>query len=169
METNERVLAMVRIDRQDVTVRILSVFKTGDGRKVASVEALPVNGRQIKPFTQYSIGGPSQSSQANIRLEYLRGISRVTEQEPAPAPKPEPKKPVLGTIRINGRDVEVEVYEVYTTVHGERVAGIRTREVDGKRPKLFINYSNGRYNPYTDSARIPVSEIKGLAMVEEGA
>jgi hypothetical protein len=116
------------------------------------------------------MGGPCESNTANIRLEYLRGISRVTEEpKPEPTPKPEPKKPVIGTIRINGRDIEVEVFEVYTTVHGERVAGVRTREIEGKRPKLFINYSNGRYNPYTDQARIPVSEIKGLSLVEAGA
>lgn len=159
----EEIQAFVRIDRQDVKVRILKTFQAGKW-KIASVEALPVNGRQIHPFTQYSIGGPSQSATANVRLDFLRGISRVTD--PEPEPKPEPKKPAIGYLRINGQDVEVEVYEVYTTTHGERIAGIRAREVNGKRPTPFMNYSSERGNPMTDTARVPVTSIIGLSLAD---
>ena len=162
----ERIIASVRINKQDIAVRVLSVFKTGDGRKVAHVEALPVNGRQIEPFTNYSIGGPYQSSHANVRLEFLRGISRIAEPE-TQAPPPQ-KQPVIGIVRVNGTDVEVEVNNVYTTPHGERIAEVHARPVNGKQPAPFMNYSVSRGTPYTSTARIPASEIIGLSLAEGG-
>lgn len=159
----ERIIASVRINKQDIAVRVLSVFKTGDGRKVAHVEALPVNGREIAPFTNYSVGGPYQSNTANVRLEFLHGLSRVTE--PAPQETPAPAKRPLGIVRVNGNDVTVEVTEVYTGVHGERLATVRALPEDGRRITPFLNCST-RGNPYTDTGRVPADEIRGLSLVD---
>ena len=162
----EKVIAMVRVNKQDIPVKVLNVFKTGDGRKVAIVKALPVNGREITPFTQYTMGGPCQSNTANIRLEFLKGISRVTEEpKPAPAPRAKP----VAILPIDGRDVDVEVIEVYKTTHGERIATVRALPVNGKPVYPFMNYSLSRGNPTTDTARVPVDQLRGLSLVEAGA
>lgn len=162
----EKVIAMVRVNKQDVPVRIVSTFTTGDGRKVAHVEALPVNGRKITPFTQYTMGGPCESNTANIRLEYLKGISRVTEEpKPAPAPRAKP----VAILPIDGRDVDVEVIEVYKTTHGERIATVRALPINGKQIYPFMNYSLSRGTPTTDTARVPVDQLRGLSLVEAGA
>ena len=161
-----RVIASVRVNRSDVIVEVTNIFRTGDGRKVAIVKALPVNGREITPFTQYTMGGPCQSNTANIRLEYLKGISRVNElpnQAPAPRAKP------LAILPIDGRDVDVEVIEVYKTTHGERIATVRALPVNGKPVYPFMNYSLSRGNPTTDTARVPVDQLRGLSLVEAGA
>lgn len=160
-----QVIASVRINRQDIAVKVLSVFKTGDGRKVAHVEALPVNGREIAPFTNYSVGGPYQSNSANIRIEYLVGISRVEEPTPQEIPAPAPTKRQLGIVRVNGNDVTVEVTEVYTGVHGERLATVRALPEDGRRITPFLNCSTRGY-PYTDTGRVPADEIRGLSLVD---
>ena len=78
-----RTIAFVRIQNQKVAVEIINVFTTGDGRRIASVEALPVNGKTIRPFTQYSIGGPSQSSEARIPVAFLTDIGFAVDM-PAP-------------------------------------------------------------------------------------
>jgi len=160
----EQVIASVRVNKQDIAVKVLNVFKTGDGRKVAVVKALPVNGKAITPFTEYTMGGPCQSDTANIRLEFLRGIARVNE--PAPQKPPTPKPQVLGTVRVNGADVTVEVTEIYTGVHGARLASVRALPINGKAIYPFINYSLSRGNPTTDTARIPADEIRGLSLVD---
>ena len=162
----EQVIASVRVNKQDIAVKVLNVFKTGDGRKVAVVKALPVNGREITPFTQYTMGGPCQSNTANVRLEYLKGISRVNElPNQAPAPKAKP----LAILPVDGRDVDVEVVEVYKTIHGERIATVRALPVNGKPIYPFMNYSLSRGNPTTDTARVPVDQLRGLSLVEAGA
>jgi len=74
-----RIIAFVRIQNQKVAVEIINVFTTGDGRRIASVEALPVNGKTIRPFAQYSIGGPSQSSDARIPVVFLTEIGIAEE------------------------------------------------------------------------------------------
>jgi len=159
----ETVLAIVRLNKQDVTVKVLSVFKTGDGRRVATVEALPVNGREIAPFTSYSAGGPYQSNTARVRVEFLRGLSRV--KEPVDLQPPAPKNNPVGITRINGADVEIEITEVYITHHGEKIATVRALPVNGKRITPFLNTSS-RGNPYTDTGRIPADEIRGLSLVD---
>jgi len=162
----QRVIASVRMNGGDIAVEVLKVFRTGDGRRVVEVEALPVNGKKIQPFTHYSIGGGYQSSTANIRLEYLRGISRVDE---LPAQAPEQKKPVVGIVRMNGADIPVEVKEVYTGAHGERIATVEALPVNGIKPAPFQNYSLSRGNPHTSTIRIPASEVIGLSLVNAEA
>ena len=74
-----RIIAFVMIQNQKVAVEIVNVFKTGDGRTIASVEALPVNGKTIHPFTQYTHGGPCQSSDARISIAALKNIAIAVE------------------------------------------------------------------------------------------
>jgi hypothetical protein len=64
---------------QDFTVEIINVFTTGDGRKIATVEALPIDGKEIRPFTQYTHGGPCQSSDARIPVAALKNIAIAVE------------------------------------------------------------------------------------------
>ena len=77
-----RIIAFVMIQNQKVAVEIVNVFKTGDGRTIASVEALPVNGKTIHPFTEYSMGGPVESSTARIPVAFVK----ILEFEPVPEP-----------------------------------------------------------------------------------
>ena len=58
----------------EVAVEIIAVFTTRDGRKLATVEALPVDGKIIRPFAENSHGGPCQSSTALIRVDFLKNI-----------------------------------------------------------------------------------------------
>jgi len=69
-----RIIAFVNIQDQKIAVEVNDIFQSGDGRRIASVTALPVNGKTIRPFTQYSIGGPSQSSDARIPVAFLTDI-----------------------------------------------------------------------------------------------
>lgn len=162
----KQVIASVRMNGQDIAVRVVKVFRTGDGRKVALVEALPVNGKTIEPFTSYSIGGPSRSCQANVRVEFLHGLSRVEEQ---PAPQPVQLQPVVGIVKVNGADIPVEVKEVYTSARGERIATVEALPVNGQKPAPFLNYSVSRGTPYTSTTRIPVSEVIGLSLAKAEA
>jgi hypothetical protein len=77
-----RIIAFVMIQNQKVAVEIVNVFKTGDGRQIATVEALPVNGKKIRPFTEYSMGGPVESSSARIPVAFVK----ILEFEPVPEP-----------------------------------------------------------------------------------
>lgn len=162
----KRVIASVRMNGGDIAVEVLKVWRAGDGHRVAEVEALPVRGRKIQPFTHYSIGGPYQSNAANIRLQFLRGISRVDIQ---PEPEPEQTKAVVGIVRMNGADIPVEVKEVYTSAHGERIATVEALPVNGIKPAPFMNYSLSRGNPHTSTTRIPASEVIGLSLVNAEA
>lgn len=164
----ERVIASVRINRNtDIAVEVKSVFKTGDGRRVAVVEALPVNGLQIKPFTDYSIGGPSQSATANIRLEFLHGLSRVKELPPQNRP-PAAKKATVALVDVGGKDYQVEVIDTYQTPHGERIATVRALPINGKQVTPFFNLSIDRGNAKTDTIRIPLADLRGLSLVDLG-
>jgi len=74
--------AIVVIKNELYAVKIDNVFTTGDGRQIATVEALPVNGKKIRPFTEYSMGGPVESSTARIPVAFVK----IMEFEPAPEP-----------------------------------------------------------------------------------
>jgi len=78
-----RIYASVRENDQDYDVEILNVFTAGDGRQIASVEALPVNGRRVSPFDNYSDRGPSTSSTTRIPTAFLKNIRFGTDRTPA--------------------------------------------------------------------------------------
>lgn len=63
----------------DFPVEVIDAFKTSDGRRIAVVKALPVNGKEIEPFTKISHGGPYQSSTENIGVEYLKNVAVAVE------------------------------------------------------------------------------------------
>jgi len=75
-------IAIVTIRNQEVAVKVVNVFTTGDGRQVATVEALPVNGKHLRPFTEYSMGGPVESSSTRIPVAFVK----ILEFEPVPEP-----------------------------------------------------------------------------------
>ena len=159
-----KVIAYVRLNGTDVAVEVKSVFKSGDGRKVAVVEALPVNGKNIQPFTNYSIGGPYQSSAANIRLDFLTGISRVEE-----APKPQPPaadNQVIAYVEENGKDVAVQVLNVYKGVWGERIATVRALPEQGRMIAPFTDYSSDRGPATARTTRVQVARLKGLSIID---
>ena len=73
-----RVIACVRVGRSDVTVEVTKVFKTRDGRRVAVIKALPVNGQPIYPFMNCSIlKGTPTTDTTSVLLDQLRGLSIV--------------------------------------------------------------------------------------------
>lgn len=78
-----RIIAIVRTQNQEVTVEVVNIFKTGDGRRIATVEALPVNGKTIRPFTEYSMGGPVDSSSARIPVAFVKILEFALVPEPA--------------------------------------------------------------------------------------
>ena len=78
-----RIIAFVRIQNQKVAVEIVNVFTAGDGRRIASVEALPVNGKKIRPFTEYSMGGPVESSSTRIPVAFVKILEFESVPEPA--------------------------------------------------------------------------------------
>jgi hypothetical protein len=61
------------------TVEITDVFTTGDGRKIAAVEALPIDGKTIRPFTESSHGGSCQTSTALIPIAFLKQVGIAVE------------------------------------------------------------------------------------------
>lgn len=61
-------------DLSDYTVEIINVFTAGDGRKIAVVETLPVDGLIPQPFTTYTMGGPCQTSTAQIPVDFLKNV-----------------------------------------------------------------------------------------------
>lgn len=79
----KRIFAIVTTQNQEFTVEVVNVFKTGDGRQIATVEALPVNGKKIRPFTEYSMGGPVESSSARIPVAFVKIMEFEPVHEPA--------------------------------------------------------------------------------------
>jgi hypothetical protein len=75
----KRIIAFVTTQNQEVTVEVVNIFTTGDGRQIATVEALPIDGKEIRPFTQYTHGGPCQSSDARISIAALKNIAIAVE------------------------------------------------------------------------------------------
>lgn len=57
------------------SVEIINVLTTSDGRKIAEVEALPINGETVRPFTEYTHGGPCQVSTAFVPVDRLENIA----------------------------------------------------------------------------------------------
>jgi len=159
-----KVIAYVRLNGTDIAVEIKSVFKSGDGRKIAVVEALPVNGKQIEPFTSYSIGGGYQSDTANIRLDLLKGISRV-EEIPQPQPQPSNDK-VIAILAEGGKDVAVQVLAVYTGIHGEKIAEVKALPIQGRKIAPFTDYSSDRGPAITNITRVQVDKLKGLSLAK---
>lgn len=64
------IIANIPHNGTQLTVEILSVFTTGDGRKLAAVRALAG-----QPFTTWTHGGPADSSSANVRADRLSDIA----------------------------------------------------------------------------------------------
>ncbi len=60
----------VRVFRVEIT----SIFRTSDGRRIASVSALPIDGHQVEPFCIFTHGGPMQTSHTQIALPHLFNI-----------------------------------------------------------------------------------------------
>jgi len=75
-------IAFVTTNNQEVAVKVVNVFTTGDGRRIATVEALPVDGKNLRPFTEYSMGGPVESSSTRIPVAFVK----ILEFEPVPEP-----------------------------------------------------------------------------------
>lgn len=159
-----KVIAYVRENGDDVKVEILNVFTTGDGRKIATVEALPVNGKQIQPFTQYSIGGPSQSNSASIPLDLLKGISRV-EEAPQPLPPANHDK-VIAILEEGGKDIVVQVLAIYTGIWGEKIAEVKALTVQGRKVAPFTDYSSDRGPATATTTRVQVDKLKGLSLAK---
>lgn len=166
----KRVLASVRLSGQEYAVEVKHVFYTGDRRKVAHVEALPVNGKPIQPFNNYSIGGGYNTATANIRVEFLHGVHEV-DTTPAPAPIPQVAPVVTPEVIAyaeaeDGRNVAVKVLNVYQDAAGERIAEVRALPVDGRPIRPFMNYSSERGTPWTDTIRTQLENLKGLNLAE---
>jgi len=59
----------------EIAVEVVDAFTAGDGRKIAVVEAL--NGK--KPFTEYTMGGPCQTSTTHVAAHLLKNIAVSVE------------------------------------------------------------------------------------------
>jgi len=57
-----------------IAVKITGVFVTADGRKLARVQALPVEGIQIAPFTKFTHGGPCNETAALVPVQCLVNV-----------------------------------------------------------------------------------------------
>lgn len=57
-------------------VKINSLFRTSNGRIIASVTALPRNGISIEPFCLITHGGPMQSATCQVPLHHLFNLHR---------------------------------------------------------------------------------------------
>ncbi len=68
------ITASVKVQSVMITVKITGIFITADGRKLARVQALPVEGVQIAPFTSYTHGGPCNESAALVPVQRLENI-----------------------------------------------------------------------------------------------
>ena len=79
----KRIIAIVTTQNQEVTVEVVNIFQTGDGRQIATVEALPIDGKEIRPFTEYSMGGPVESSSARIPVAFVKVLEFQLVPEPA--------------------------------------------------------------------------------------
>ena len=79
----KRIIAFVTTQNQEVAVEIINVFTTGDGRQIATVEALPVDGKNLRPFTEYSMGGPVESSSTRIPVAFVKILEFESVPEPA--------------------------------------------------------------------------------------
>ena len=55
-------------------VQITSIFRTSDGRRIASVTALPKDGHQVEPFCITTHGGPMQTSHTQVPLPRLFNV-----------------------------------------------------------------------------------------------
>lgn len=162
MAQTKVIVAYVRVNDADIAVEIKSVFKSGDGRKIAVVEALPVSGKKVQPFTNYSVGGPYQSDTANIPLDLLKGISRVEE---TPQPQPSNDK-VIAIFDDGGTDVVVQVLAVYKGIYGEKIAEVKALPVQGRKVAPFTDYSSDRGPAFTSVTRVQVDKLKGLSLAK---
>lgn len=70
----------------EIAVQVNDVITTGDGRVLACVAALPVDGRRIRPFCQVTHGGPCQTDQLRIPAPFLHNVSISIDAE-LPAPR----------------------------------------------------------------------------------
>ena len=70
----KRIIASVMTNNHQVAVEIMNVFTGSAGRRIASIKALPVNGKGIQPFTEYTMGGPCQTSDTRIPVVFLKNI-----------------------------------------------------------------------------------------------
>ena len=52
----------------------LDIFRTSDGRRIASVSALPKDGYQVEPFCVHTHGGPMQTSHTQVPLPRLFNV-----------------------------------------------------------------------------------------------
>jgi len=71
------IIATLRTNNRNYTIEVIDAFATGDGRRIAAVAALPVDGKPIRPFTEITHGGPCQSSTARIPATFLSNISEI--------------------------------------------------------------------------------------------
>ncbi len=64
------IIAQVLRNDASISVEVLGMIRTGDGRKLAAVRAMAGC-----PFVQCTHGGPCQSDSANIPLDYLTDVA----------------------------------------------------------------------------------------------
>lgn len=70
-----RITISTMTGKADFAVEIINVMTASDGRKIAVVEALPVNGNIIRPFTEYTHGGPCPTSTASVSVDCLKDVA----------------------------------------------------------------------------------------------
>lgn len=83
------ILAEIPHNGQLLKVRVIDAITTGDGRKLAVIQAM-----SGKPFTSYTMGGPADSDVTNIPTCALRNVQAVSD------PQPQPARPNLLTLAL---------------------------------------------------------------------
>jgi hypothetical protein len=89
----------VRVFRVEIT----SIFRTSDGRRIASVTALPKDGYQVEPFCITTHGGPMQTSHTQVPL------------------------PSLFNVHIEGENYANRLYELHDAQFNETIYSIYDR------------------------------------------
>lgn len=68
------IIAQIPHNGTTITIEVLSVFTTGDGRKLASVRALTGH-----PFTEWTHGGPADTDTRRVRVDLLANVALSVE------------------------------------------------------------------------------------------
>lgn len=70
--------------KAEIAVEVTGAFESSRGT-VAIVEALPVNGRAIRPFVQVTHGGPVQTATGHFPAPFLHDLSISAQLPYTPA------------------------------------------------------------------------------------
>ena len=74
------IIANIPHNGETITVEVLDVFTTGDGRKLATVRALTG-----QPFTSWTHGGWAESDTRRVRVDQLANVA-ISVELPALVP-----------------------------------------------------------------------------------